>query len=338
MKKPSDEDAKKDETPSDPPEEDSTAKEDAPQDSDDDDSDDEADAGDDDSDKDDSDKDDADDDEADADGDDDVEAAASTKKESKSRRDPPRSRPSSRGDRAARARSASESRPSKSGPAESSSLTRGIALGVIALAIGAGGGWFLRDAKARGKAPFAPPAVASGEVSGPCKTWRERVCAETGDESAGCSQAKSAADVMPYAACAAAVEDVSGTLERVKLVRAVCDELVSRLCKDLGEESTACSIVKARSANIPPDGCRTMTSNYESVLAQLKMLDQNPSLHGGMRGGPPPGGMRPMPPPPGASGPGSVQPVPVPGGIRTLPPGALRVSPKMPQPMSSGNP
>ncbi|HMR77902.1 MAG TPA: hypothetical protein PKD61_22485 [Polyangiaceae bacterium] len=154
--------------------------------------------------------------------------------------------------------------------------------------------------------------------------------------------------MMPFAACNAALEDVPGTLERLKAARAVCDTLVEKLCADLGKESATCGMVKSKTDNIPPENCRGMMGNYDAVLGQLKMLEQQQGMMGGPGMGGPPGGMRPGGPgggmrptsmPPGHPAPGSmpppggVRPIPVPGGLKPVPPGTPRTpvpTPKAP--------
>jgi len=183
-----------------------------------------------------------------------------------------------------------------------SPMVRGILLGVVGLAIGAGAGWFLRDARAKGRAPFSRAAPAGSGVSGDCKTWQDKICAESGDATAGCAQAKTAAEVMPPGACGAALEDVPATLTQLKKAREVCDTLAGKLCDDLGKESETCKLVQSKTQQMPPANCRSMQENYSAVLGQLKMMEQQGGMMGGARPGGP-GGMRPMPPsPPGHPG------------------------------------
>ena len=54
------------------------------------------------------------------------------------------------------------------------------------------------------------PAVAG--ASGPCKEWEGKICAGTGDESAICQQAKSAADLLTTPVCENALSAVPATL------------------------------------------------------------------------------------------------------------------------------
>jgi hypothetical protein len=191
-------------------------------------------------------------------------------------------------------------------------MVRGILFAVAGLALGAAAGWFLRDARAKGRAPFSRAAPTGSGVSGECKTWQDKICAESGDATAGCAQAKTAAEVMPPAACGAALEDVPSTIAQLKKAREVCVTLAAKLCGEIGKESNTCKMVEARTAQMPPATCRSMEENYASVVGQLKMMEQQGGMPGG---GPHGGGMRPAPGGPGGPGgpPGGPAP-PSPGG------------------------
>lgn len=178
-------------------------------------------------------------------------------------------------------------------PSGLSPMMRGAILVVLGLAVGGGGGWFLRDAKAKGRAPFKAAAASSG-IATECKAWQTKICDEAGDTSAGCAQAQSAAELLSNAACTAALEDVPGTLTRIQQARQTCVDLADKLCADLGKDSSTCDLVKKKTGTIPPEGCKSMMGNYEAVLAQLRMLEQQGGMMPGGQGGPhgAPGGMR----------------------------------------------
>jgi hypothetical protein len=190
-------------------------------------------------------------------------------------------------------------------PVTLSPLARGILFAVVGLAVGVGAGWFLGDARAKGRAPFARPAPTGSAVTGECKTWQDKICAESGATSAGCAQAKMAAELMPSAACNVALADVSSTLGQLKKAREICVNLANKLCTDLGKESQTCQLVQSKTQQMAPANCRQMEANYAAVLGQLKMMEQQGGM---MMGGPRAGGMRPSMPPPGHPPPG--QPAP----------------------------
>lgn len=239
--------------------------------------------------------DDADDDERD---DDDDDADEDEDDEPTSRRAAPAATKSKAEARAAASRPAKRAvdarRSAGNQPVALSPLARGILFAVVGLAIGVGAGWFLGDARAKGRAPFSRPAPTGSAVTGECKTWQDKICAENGATSAGCAQAKMAAELMPPAACNVALEDVSSTLVQLKKAREVCVILTNKLCADLGKESQTCQLVQSKTQQMAPANCRQMQANYEAVLGQLKMMEQQGGM---MMGGARPGGMRPMQPP-----------------------------------------
>jgi hypothetical protein len=181
--------------------------------------------------------------------------------------------------------------------------SRALAIGIIALAVGGGAGWFgqLQKTKATMRAEDAAP-VGSGAPSGPCASWQSKICATTGAQSASCQQAKGAADLLMPSTCDAALASVSETLARVKAARASCDTLVSKLCAELTPGSKTCAMVKERTPSFPRERCDQMLTNYDKVIAELKQMDQQQSAPG--MGGPGMGapGMGAPHMPPGMSG------------------------------------
>jgi hypothetical protein len=204
---------------------------------------------------------------------------------------------------------------------ESVTRSRAILFAAVTLIAGVALGWALRDARTEDGAP----TVEIAEGSTPCDTWKDEICKGTSAESAACSGAKATAAMLPVAACNAALADMPGTLDRIKAARASCDKLLTKLCGDLGKESTGCQLVTAKTPSIPPEACDDMLGKYDEVLGQLKMIGQRPPGMPGMGGpgmggpgmsgpGGPPRGMRPVGPPPGMRGPSQ------PGAPGTSPP------------------
>ncbi len=184
-------------------------------------------------------------------------------------------------------------KPSRASKAEAkranAGFSGGLLIAAVALALGATGGWFARDARAKTvhSAGSDPAAVGS---AGPCATWEQKLCEGAGAQSAACSQAKSAAGLLTTPVCDAALTDLPATLAKVKAERKVCDTLVTKLCAEFGKESSTCSMVQQRTASIPPEGCKEMLENYDKVVAQLKQLEQR--MGGARMGGPRMGGPR----------------------------------------------
>ncbi len=198
----------------------------------------------------------------------------------------------------ARARRESKERQrEKDKRAASGMPTRAIALAAaLALVAGAAAGWFGHQLQLKNKLSAESVPAAAGS-SGPCHDWQQKICAGSGEASATCQEAKGASELLTEATCEAALISVPATLAKAKAARATCDNLVSKLCKDLPEGSQACALVKEKTPSFPPARCKEMLEHYDEVLAQLRMMDQQ--MPPGMGMGQPQGG------PHGAMPPGS---------------------------------
>ncbi len=190
--------------------------------------------------------------------------------------------------------------------------SRAVVYALAALTAGAAAGWFGHIAQAKAKLradSSAPAASGSAAPAGPCGAWEKKICTGAGEQSAACQQAKGASGLLTTSTCEVALEVVPASLAKVKAERVSCDTLVAKLCTDLPEGSQACALVKERTQTFPPERCREFLQNYDAVLGELKMIDQQSAMQGGpgMPHGMPPGAQPGMPPgaqpgmPPGAS-------------------------------------
>jgi protein-disulfide isomerase len=159
-------------------------------------------------------------------------------------------------------------------------LARGLAIGVIGLVAGGLAGWFVRDARATPAVAAGPdpasqgaPADAAG-TSGPCDSWSQQLCAKAGAESEGCAQARSAAGLLPAGACTAALAELPATLDKLKNARSSCDELMTKLCNDLGPDTQTCGMVKEKTPSMPASACKDMLGTYDRVLGELKQMEK----------------------------------------------------------------
>jgi serine/threonine-protein kinase len=168
--------------------------------------------------------------------------------------------------------------PNTDSPTANMSMSGAVLLGVAALVAGVSVGWGLRDARAE---DGASKAVVAADDNSSCDKWKDEICGETSQESAACVGAKAAAEFLPTSACQAALADVQGTLDKVKTARGSCDQLETKLCTHLGEDSPGCRIVRAKTPSIPPEGCEEMLGNYDAVLGQLKQMGQSQPGPGG---------------------------------------------------------
>jgi len=223
------------------------------------------------------------------------------------------------------ARKASESRGTSGAPPGPTMVpsSRALAIGIIALIVGGGAGWFgqIQKTKASMRAADAAPA-GSGAPSGSCASWQSKICASVGAQSASCQQAKAAAELLMPSTCDAALGTVSETLARVKATRVPCDKLVSKICAELTPDSKTCAMVRERTPSFPRERCDQMLTNYDKVIAELKQMDQQggpgmgaPGMGGPGMGAPGMGG-------PGMGGPRMQMQSGAPGGMPhlTIPP------------------
>ena len=119
------------------------------------------------------------------------------------------------------------------------------------------------------------PPAAKEKPADPkaCEQYAEKLCAEMGPESPTCASTKSTLDMLPPAACAKGLTDVAFTKTKLGEARKGCDELSTRLCKDIGDTTETCNMVKTQTKNFPPDRCKAMMENYAAVLGDLKKME-----------------------------------------------------------------
>jgi len=163
-------------------------------------------------------------------------------------------------------------------PQGTSKATLVLAIAISALVAGAGG-WYVRGQApmhASPEPPVGPASSGSGaaEMAGPCKSWTEKLCAKAGDKSEGCQQAKAAAKFLPASACHAALQDVEATAKKLGSMRSTCEQLVSKLCADLGPETETCKMVQARTKVFPVKQCQMMLGKYDQVLGELRQMEK----------------------------------------------------------------
>ena len=87
------------------------------------------------------------------------------------------------------------------------------------------------------------------------------------------------ASLLPPEACKAGLDNIAYTKKAMTEMGSKCDDLVAKLCKDLGDKSESCTMVKAQTPQFPPQQCDMMLQKYDQVLADLKAREmQNAPL------------------------------------------------------------
>jgi protein-disulfide isomerase len=122
-------------------------------------------------------------------------------------------------------------------------------------------------AAAEGTTPTAPADPAS------CENWATQLCEKAGDASATCGSVREVSGIMPPAACAAAIAEIGYTTGKLAEAAKTCDELMTKLCGDLGPETETCKMVTAKSKEFPAEQCESMMKEYPQVLAELQAME-----------------------------------------------------------------
>lgn len=117
----------------------------------------------------------------------------------------------------------------------------------------------------------AAPAAADPKA---CEQFAEKICKETTETSKTCTDLKSSLELMTPEACTVALASVDVSIKKLADKRKKCDELTTRLCTDIGNETQTCEMVKTSTKNFTPDRCESMLGKYDEVLAGLKKQEE----------------------------------------------------------------
>ena len=121
----------------------------------------------------------------------------------------------------------------------------------------------------------APGALqASEKDAASCSELKQRVCDKAGERSEACVGFGIVTPYLSAGSCTTILADYKLMMARVAAQRGVCDTLVGKLCKDLGEKTDTCALVKERVAEFPAEQCKMMLGEYDQVLAELRQVEQ----------------------------------------------------------------
>ena len=117
-------------------------------------------------------------------------------------------------------------------------------------------------------------ATGAGATAADCDAYAKKLCELAGGETApACAGLKSTIKVLPPAACKVGLTDTDYSKKLLAEVGKSCDELIKKLCGDLGEETQTCKMVQTRTKQFGADKCTQMLGEYPKVLAQLKQME-----------------------------------------------------------------
>lgn len=113
-------------------------------------------------------------------------------------------------------------------------------------------------------------AVAEEAGDEQCRAYGNALC-DAGNENT-CLAAGEITAIMAPQACEVGLANMGYTEERIKERGEICGELAARLCKDVGEDSKACAVVKEQLPEVPPAQCAKMTQEYAQVLSEVQAM------------------------------------------------------------------
>ena len=116
------------------------------------------------------------------------------------------------------------------------------------------------------------PAPA-GDESTACADFTTKVCEKAGEQNDVCTALKTVSVILPPKSCVAALADVDYAIGKLGDVRKPCNDLVAKLCADLGEETKTCAMVMERTGQFPVAQCTSMMGNYDKVIAELRTME-----------------------------------------------------------------
>ncbi len=107
-----------------------------------------------------------------------------------------------------------------------------------------------------------------------CSDYADKLCEKAGEGSATCASIRMATGVMPAGACEAGMKDLEFSFEKLAEMGKKCKELEDQLCKDLGEDTKTCELVRSKVPSMPPEQCISMLTQYPKILADLKKQEE----------------------------------------------------------------
>lgn len=129
------------------------------------------------------------------------------------------------------------------------------------------------DSPASVDAPAQDPSAQASAESASCSAWADKLCDKAGETSPTCTSLREASTIMAEQACAAGLEHIDASISKLDEARKVCDELASKLCKDIGAETETCQMVQKQTATFPPSQCNDMMTQYDEVLGELEQME-----------------------------------------------------------------
>jgi protein-disulfide isomerase len=123
------------------------------------------------------------------------------------------------------------------------------------------------------KTDAAAAAAPSDAAADSCDKWVSKVCEAAGQEAEACAGARQAKPMLSARACAAAIDDLGDVKAKLAELNKPCIELMDKLCKDLGEDTQTCKMVREKTPSFPTSRCTEMMGQYDKVIDELKKME-----------------------------------------------------------------
>lgn len=122
--------------------------------------------------------------------------------------------------------------------------------------------------------PQTAATAADSATGSACERFSDRLCSELGAKTEACVSLRSVRAWFSEQACAVALTDIDGALERVRGLRADCETLTQQICDELGAQSPVCEEVKRDLPHVPVGHCPKLLEQYPSIVAELRSRDE----------------------------------------------------------------
>jgi protein-disulfide isomerase len=119
----------------------------------------------------------------------------------------------------------------------------------------------------------AAVAAAAAAKAGPCQKYATALCDKAGKESDTCQALTASADILSPAACSVGLNDMAYSIKKLGEQGKVCEDLVTKLCAEVGPASETCNMVKTQTKQFPPARCKSMLEHLPEIVADLKKME-----------------------------------------------------------------
>src|SRR5690349_8661236 len=106
-----------------------------------------------------------------------------------------------------------------------------------------------------------------------CPALSKKVCEQAGDQSMTCINSQKSFELLSPRACATALADIDFTLQKIIASAKLCNDLIDRLCKDIGTDTQTCKMLQGQVGTMAPEQCESMTTEYPKVLEEVQRME-----------------------------------------------------------------